>query len=400
LSFLCPTSLPADTIYEVIDLGTLGGDWSEAYSINDASRIVGWSDKRATLFDATGAGNNIDLGTLGGRNSEAYSINNVNQVVGRAVNNQGDRRATLFDSTGGGNNIDLGALGGLHSEALSINNAGQIVGWAEYEMDIYHYHRATLFDHSGIDPTGAGNNIDLGTLGGRNSEAISINDAGQIVGQAELSEIMWLYNHATLFDPTGAGNNIDLGTLGGDESKALSINDAGQIVGVADLDESMLWSYHATLFDPTGAGDNIDLGTLGGDWSEALSINDASQIVGWAYNSQGWQLATLFDPTGAGNNIDLNTLIDPNSGWFLYYALDINASGWIVGGGYNPQGEDPRAFLLVPKSQCAYKLVGDLNDDCKVDFADFAVMATNWLVDCELYPTDPACVPKELVLRR
>jgi len=36
----------------------------------------------------------------------------------------------------------------------------------------------------------------------------------------------------------------------------------------------------------------------------------------------------------------------------------------------------------------------DLNDDCKVDFADFALMAENWLVDCRLDPTNPACVPK------
>jgi hypothetical protein len=51
---------------------------------------------------------------------------------------------------------------------------------------------------------------------------------------------------------------------------------------------------------------------------------------------------------GAGNNIDLNTLIDPASGWDLMYAYDINASGWIVGEGINPQGEE-HAFLLVPE---------------------------------------------------
>jgi len=58
--------------------------------------------------------------------------------------------------------------------------------------------------------------------------------------------------------------------------------------------------------------------------------------------------ATMFDPTGAGNNIDLNTLIDPASGWTLLEARDINNSGWIVGHGFNPQGEY-HAFLLVPE---------------------------------------------------
>lgn len=43
---------------------------------------------------------------------------------------------------------------------------------------------------------------------------------------------------------------------------------------------------------------------------------------------------------------------------------------------------------------CEYALAGDLNNDCKVDFRDFAVMATNWLIDCDQTPGDPACVPK------
>jgi len=390
-AFLCPTSLPADIIYKVIDLGTLGGDYSIAYSINNAGQIVGYAansegDWRATLFDPTGAVNNIDLGTIGGDESGAFSINDAGQIVGEAQNSQGWYRATLFDPSGvntteTGNNIDLGTLGGYASAARSINDAGQIVGKAINSQGEW---SATLFD-----PTGAGNNIDLGTLGGYRSGAYSINDAGQIVGEAINSQG---WDHATLFDPTGSGNNIDLGTLGGEESYAWSINDAGQIVGLSH--NSQVWP-RATLFDPTGSGNNIDLGTLGGTCSQALSINNAGQIVGYAADdSQVLCHATLFDPSGAGNNIDLNTLIDPASGWTLTYnAYDINASGWIVGQGYNQKGER-HAFLLVPKQPCLYTLAGDLNDDCKVDFADFAVMATNWLVDCELHPTDPACVPK------
>ncbi len=43
---------------------------------------------------------------------------------------------------------------------------------------------------------------------------------------------------------------------------------------------------------------------------------------------------------------------------------------------------------------CQYRLVGDLDDDCKVDFYDFAKMAANWLIDCRVEPKDPACIPK------
>ena len=45
-----------------------------------------------------------------------------------------------------------------------------------------------------------------------------------------------------------------------------------------------------------------------------------------------------------------------------------------------------------PGPWCDYKLVGDINHDCKVDLADFAMMSENWLIDCNLDPGDPACI--------
>jgi probable HAF family extracellular repeat protein len=374
IAFLWPACTQAEILYEVIDLGTLGGDWSYATSINDAGQIVGWAvnsegRSRATLFDPTGIGNNIDLGTLADyQSSWAAAINNSGQIVGRAWNSEEDMRATLFDPTGDGNNIDLGTLGGDWSEAYSINGAGQIVGRAKNDQD---WTRATLFD-----PTGNGNNIDLGTLGGAWSEALSINEAGQIVGRAASRQVVG----ATLFDPTGAGNNIDLGTLGGIMSDARSINDAGQIVGWA----LPYGNYPgvAALFDPTGAGNNVSLGTLGGDQSWAWSINDASQIVGAAEISQDNLRATLFNATGAGNNIDLNTLIDPASGWTLLCAYDINASGWIVGDGFNPQGEH-HAFLLIPVYTKYSGGMGEPNDPYQIATAEDLMLLGESPEDCD-----------------
>ena len=37
-------------------------------------------------------------------------------------------------------------------------------------------------------------------------------------------------------------------------------------------------------------------------------------------------------------------------------------------------------------------LSGDFNNDCKVDLFDLAMMANNWLVDCNLDPDNPACM--------
>jgi probable HAF family extracellular repeat protein len=108
--------------------------------------------------------------------------------------------------------------------------------------------------------------------------------------------------HATLFDPSGRGNNIDLGTLGGWESMAYSINDNGQIVGYAS--STPIGYFHATLFDPTGNGNNIDLNTLidpacGWTLIWAYSINDYGWIVGWGINPVGESHAYLLVPEPA-----------------------------------------------------------------------------------------------------
>lgn len=358
-TFLWATCTQAAIVYEVIDLGTLGGDSSVAYSINDTGQIVGWAEdsegnERATLFDPTGDGKNIDLGTLRGDESWAYSINDASQIVGSASNGVDLwRHATLFDPTGAGANIDLGAVGIDGGEALAINAAGEIVGWS-YSPDLWRH--ATLFD-----PTGVGVNVDMSYLIGC---AYSINTAGQIVGTKTYYSGG---NRAIIYDPTGAYNNIELHKNMGRQPRryggAYAINDAGQIVGYEEA--------RAALFDVTGAGNNIDLGTLGGDHSEALSINDAGQIVGSAEYTFGdtHRHATLFDPTGAGNNIDLNTLIDPASGWTLERADDINSSGWIVGSGINPQGEQ-HAFLLIPHSSKYSGGTGDPNDSYQIATAE------------------------------
>ncbi|MHC4212568.1 MAG: hypothetical protein ACYSWP_04240 [Planctomycetota bacterium] len=173
----------------IIDLGILPGYGSSiALSINNSGQIVGFStsdmqsqDWRATLFDPNGSSNNIDLGTLGGQISMAFSINESGQIAGSADTADDYRRATLFDPNGDGNNIDLGTKTGyFESTAISINNNGQIVG-AFYLDPIRGENRAMIFD-----PTGTGNNYDLNelinpALGYTLQGAIHINDNGHIV---------------------------------------------------------------------------------------------------------------------------------------------------------------------------------------------------------------------------
>src|SRR5690349_10949712 len=84
--------------------------------------------------------------------------------------------------------------------------------------------------------------LDLGTLGGAESTAYGINDAGQVVGGALLADGA---EHAFLW--TRELRMVDLGTLGGRNSVATGINNRGQVVGRAQLASG---DFHAFLWTP------------------------------------------------------------------------------------------------------------------------------------------------------
>jgi len=329
----------AEVLYNITDLGTLGGSRSNADSLNENGQIVGYAinsynQQLACLFDSTGGGNNIDLGTLGGTRSWAESINDNGVIVGAAaISSSSPHHSCRFDLTGNGDNIDLGTLGGFSSTARSINNNGQIIGSAQGSNSNHH---AYTFNFSG------GGGTDLGTLGGSYSGAYAINNSGQIVGQARGDA----YDRACLFDSTGGGNNIDLGTIPGgyNTSWATGINDNSQVIGCVrhNFDPKLA----ACLFDSSGSGNNIALQGLGGNWDAALSINNKGQIAGQSDDTSNVSRAVLWDSDSI-TCIDLNTLVESDSGWFLQAANDINNNGWIVGFGDNPDG-DSHAFLLTP----------------------------------------------------
>ncbi|HTB62802.1 MAG TPA: hypothetical protein VK737_04360 [Opitutales bacterium] len=124
----------------------------------------------------------------------------------------------------------------------------------------------------------------LGTLGGGNSSAVAINDAGQVVGSADTAEVIPAdqqrgrrggyakhtnYSHAFLYTD---GKMQDLGTLGGNESSAKTINASGQIIGTAN--SLPYGGWHAFLYT------DGKMTTLAGGIAIVIGLNDSGQIVG------------------------------------------------------------------------------------------------------------------------
>ncbi|GAB4385543.1 MAG: hypothetical protein Kow0022_11810 [Phycisphaerales bacterium] len=345
----------------VVVLPSLGGAGAIANDINDDGVVVGQSVAPlsggliAMRWDASRVP--VNLGMLAGHvSAQAYAINNAGQIVGYSEDSTGARHATLWDGTGG--IIDVHAAIGSSGSSIpwDINDAGLVVGQASINPG---------FAKGFVWQIGTSGQVAGGLDGYTGSRNLAVNNSNVIVGS---SFFFGDPDDAHRANPDGRGgwDSVQIGPTGYEMSVASGISPNGTIVGYTTF-HSTTDSWNAVIFD--GDHDVIVLGTLPGlDTSEAYDVNDHGLIVGQAFDGSGIGLEPHAFAYYQGVMHDLNDLLNPDSAFeVLLGANAVNAHNDIVGFGRLNDGTIA-GFLIEHFGDTLCK--GDFNQDGLFDFFD------------------------------
>jgi probable HAF family extracellular repeat protein len=307
--------------------------------------------------------------------------------------------------------IVLPSLGGKAADAAvsAINHAGVVVGASEVEPYVWHAVRW----ENGIAR-------DLGTLGGRSSQAEGIDDQGRIVGTSQVANgdshaFVWedgkmrdlgvvgteKYSHAygisngrivgeySVTDNLGGarafvlqdGRQTDIDVEQG--SLARDVNARGQVAGtsrVRDFLDPENRFRRAFIWED---GVARELGNLGGTYSESYGMNNAGHVVGQSTTKEDELTAFFWDGT------TMHRLPSPDESYA--HAAAINDSDVIVGvlgrGDIGIVWETPKTEpteLPAPEGGSC-PVPRDINNDgviagraCFVTETDFVQVAVIW----------------------
>jgi probable HAF family extracellular repeat protein len=216
---------------------TLGGSGNQLGAINNNGELAGSSDvpgdaashaalwKNGTVID-------LQLPNFPDGSSYSWGINDDGVVIGQYNPSSGGNTSFRWTEATG---MVLIAPG--QGNALRINAAGVIAGQSGPTFNSIHAYRWEN-----------GTTQDLGTLGGTQSTAIGINDAGTIVGRSSVPiRRNFTKTVAFIWKPLSGMKALST-PPGRDEAQAWAINNNDWIVGIAiggsGVQRAVLWKLH------------------------------------------------------------------------------------------------------------------------------------------------------------
>ena len=228
-------------VYRIIDLGTLGGNTSRAFGLNDLGDVVGQAEDSEGLLHAFHWSGSIMTNLLDAdlfTNSLAWDINRKLDVSGEVHTTNGDVRA-FFISTNG---IFIhGVLtNGNYSFGRGLNELGESVGLADITSPINN--RPVVFDGTNLNQIGTFTSCCGSAHPGDSGVAFDINDTGLVVGFGHIWCPSDCWDPFVWIDANTNGVRdqvelINLGNLGGRAGYAYGINELGEVVGVSLTNE-------------------------------------------------------------------------------------------------------------------------------------------------------------------
>jgi probable HAF family extracellular repeat protein len=298
--------------------------WSTApVGLNASGAVAGvsyhyipWAHEYTSGSSFYWPGSGPDYANLG--QVTAVDLNDVGQILGYELHDlgYGQYQTSSFVWKGGFEQVP--SIGTGNVIPADINNLGQVVG--RFNVDPWNIHAFSW--KSGTSP------VDLGTLGGTYSEAVAVNDAGQIAGNSALADP--LVTHA--FRTTATAKKMtDLGALAQDgQSVASAMNKNGVVVGIASSNGSVFRVFlYDTRMKDLGEGDNN---------FRPAAINDFKDVVGSrlappTYGPHGYV------SLGGAPIVDLPDFALPVISGENWRAFGINGAGVAVGDALLATGE-------------------------------------------------------------
>lgn len=308
--------------YELVPLGTLGGQVSKAHNLNASGQVTGYSldeNEAVRAFFWSESGGMINLGTLGGTESEGWGINDAGIVVGQSHLPNGRIHAFIWN---GSVMQDLNPFG-TWSGAWAINNDNDVVGWSNSFLG------STAF----ILPGDAGV-----IVGPHESEAYDISNSGG--GLGPFAGGFWPHPVNGTAMPAIYDMRDDTVLSAPFYGRARGVNHQGTLVGTVGTTPFVAYPVDNYVT-------HVFVSPLPGFSTGAFQkVNDDDVVVGSNSGGDTPPVGVIY--FGENGLTDVNSLLDATGeGWNVYILRDINNSGWVVGAANLLDGPD-HAVLLRP----------------------------------------------------